>query len=326
MPHDAARSNSGRHSTPTMSHFRELYTAADAASIDHDTLFNTSSSSPNPRESSACPPCSPAWNQRASAAASGRSYSLHSPVRPWSSVVKGPPTEEATECAGGPPASDRSLWPDALLVAAVRDDLPDPEALNVLAVRFGPPLWRRCLRLTGNCDKAGDLAQETWRRLLRTRGSLRPEKNFRAYLTTVATNIWRDGFRAARRAGAMAEHRLVALDAAGPASNGEAVPTVNVISADGCGGMITLAEVVPDAYEVETRARRLLIEDLHHALACLSPLHREVLLARFLHGESCALIGRRYARTEQAISGWVRDALCQARGHLGAMNLTARRE
>jgi RNA polymerase sigma factor (sigma-70 family) len=223
--------------------------------------------------------------------------------------------ELAVRLAGCPRICDHSHWPDARLVAAVREDKPDPKALNVLAIRFGRELLRRCMRLTGNWHKASDLAQETWYRLLRGRQALRPDGNFRAYLITVATNIWRDEYRAARRAGAMADFRLVSLDA----GVGDSLSPMESPAAPGSGQRVALAESVPDSSDVENRAQRLVVEELHHVLACLSPLHREVLQARFFRGESCAMIGRRYGRTEQSISGWVREALAQARGHLVAV-------
>jgi len=34
-----------------------------------------------------------------------------------------------------------------------------------------------------------------------------------------------------------------------------------------------------------------------------------VLVSRFLADESCAEIGRRYGRTEQTVSGWIRQAI-----------------
>jgi RNA polymerase sigma factor (sigma-70 family) len=56
--------------------------------------------------------------------------------------------------------------------------------------------------------------------------------------------------------------------------------------------------------------------DMDRALEALSPLSREVLVARYLVGESCAEIGRRYGRTEQTVSGWVREAIRQIRSYL----------
>jgi DNA-directed RNA polymerase specialized sigma24 family protein len=48
----------------------------------------------------------------------------------------------------------------------------------------------------------------------------------------------------------------------------------------------------------------------------LTPRHREVLIARFLEDESAAEIAKREGRSEQAISGWVREGLAEMRRHL----------
>jgi DNA-directed RNA polymerase specialized sigma24 family protein len=56
--------------------------------------------------------------------------------------------------------------------------------------------------------------------------------------------------------------------------------------------------------------------DIDDALEWLTPQLREVVVSRFIMGESCAEIGRRYARTEQTISGWVRQALREMKLHL----------
>jgi DNA-directed RNA polymerase specialized sigma24 family protein len=53
--------------------------------------------------------------------------------------------------------------------------------------------------------------------------------------------------------------------------------------------------------------------DIDQALERLEPVLREVLVARFLSGESCAEIGRRYGRTEQTVSGWVRQGVQEIR-------------
>jgi hypothetical protein len=45
---------------------------------------------------------------------------------------------------------------------------------------------------------------------------------------------------------------------------------------------------------------------------------RDVLLARYLDDESAAEIGRRYGRTEQTITGWLRQAIRQVREPLDA--------
>jgi RNA polymerase sigma-70 factor (ECF subfamily) len=195
---------------------------------------------------------------------------------------------------------DHSLWPDPWLVAAVRRDPPDHEALDTLAARHWKPLFARCQILTLNHDKANDLAQEAWCRILRARHGLKPGGNFPAYLTTIATNLWRDRNRSARRAGPLADGRLLALDAA---LTGEEDETV------------LLGDALPDFNNLRFQEQALLALDIDRALEQLTPQLRDVLVSRFLIGESCAEIGRRYGRTEQTISGWVRAAVREMRSY-----------
>jgi RNA polymerase sigma factor (sigma-70 family) len=193
---------------------------------------------------------------------------------------------------------DMASWPDGWLVAAVRRDPPDTAALDTLAERHWKPLFARCQLLTLNHQKANDLAQEAWCRLLRARHALKPDGNFPAYLATIATNLWRDRHRANRRAGALAEDRLLALDAPLRADEGETV---------------LLRDVVPDGNGLNVQDQALLALDIDRALERLTPQLRDVLISRFLMGESCAEIGHRYGRTEQTISGWVRAAVRETR-------------
>lgn len=189
---------------------------------------------------------------------------------------------------------DAFAWVDTWLIAAVRRDPPDEKALDVLAARYWKPLFGRCLVLTLNHHKANDLAQEAWCRVLRSRHALNPGGNFPAYLTTIATNIWRDWYRSARRAGPMAEHQLASLDA---------------VLEDGSGNTTSLADMLPDLNGLEAEQKKLLMIDIDHALEQLAPQTRDVLVSRFLAHESCAEIGRRYGRTEQSVSGWVRQGV-----------------
>ena len=205
----------------------------------------------------------------------------------------------------------RSGWPDAWLVNAVRREPPDEVSLDVLVTRYWKTLFARCQILTLDRDAASDLAQEAWLRVLRARTTLEPDKSFHAYIVTVATNLWRDRNRAARRAGAMAENRLASLDATDP-DHGESM---------------ALVDVVPDASTLSMDEQVLLKMDIDDALQRLDPQLRDVLVSRFLAGESAAEIGRRYERTEQTISGWIREAIREMRIHLGeSRNLDARAE
>ena len=196
---------------------------------------------------------------------------------------------------------DVTAWPDPWLIAAVRRDPPDVQALDALADRYWKLLFGRCQLLTLNHQKASDLTQDAWCRVLRTRHTLKPGGNFPAYLTTIATNLWRDGYRSARRAGPLAADRLESLDAADPNDDGESV---------------ALMDRIADLKVLPPEEQTLLAMDIDKALEHLTPQLREVLVARFITGESCAEIGHRYGRTEQSISGWVRQALREMKLHL----------
>jgi len=198
-------------------------------------------------------------------------------------------------------SNDVRSWPDAALVGAVRSDPPDEAALDALVERYWSRLFARCLLMTQSSEKAAELAQEAWYRILRARHTLKCEGNFWGYLMTVATNLWRDSNRSMRRAGAMAEHRVLALDAA---SLNNKVETAS------------LGDLLPDPKSLQAEQSKLLKLDIDEALAKLTPLFRDVLLSRVVVGESCAEIGRRYSRTEQTVSSWVRDALRQMRQFL----------
>lgn len=202
---------------------------------------------------------------------------------------------------GHVPHAEETTWTDAQLIAAVRRDPPDDAALQALVDRYWKMLYSRCLMLVQNADAAADLAQDTWLRLLKARRSLRPDGNLPAYLTTIATNVWRDQSRAARRAGPMAESRLASLDRSD--------------AADPDAGL-RLADVLPDPATLDGDEQLQLQIDIDHALGRLRPHLRDVLVARYLGGESSAEIGVRYDRTEQSISGWIRQALREMERHL----------
>ena len=200
------------------------------------------------------------------------------------------------------PWHGESDWPDGRLVEAIRSEPPSERALDVLVDRYWAALYARCRLLAQDDEHARDLAQDAWHRVLRARRTLDADGNFRGYLLTVATNLWRDRNRAERRAGPLADHRLASLDA--PPSSG--------------GDPASLADALPDPHSCDVEGRATLAADLDRALAGLSPRLRDVLLARYLDGESAAEIGRRYGRTEQSITTWLRQAAAELRAALGA--------
>jgi RNA polymerase sigma factor (sigma-70 family) len=192
----------------------------------------------------------------------------------------------------------KSDWPDAWLINAVRREIPDEEALDVLVARYWRALFARCQILTLEREAASDLAQEAWLRVLRARRTLEPDGNFHGYIIAIATNLWRDRNRSARRAGAMAENRLESLEAT-DSSHGQS---------------IALVDVVPDASTLSMDEQVALKMDIDNALQRLDPQLRDVLVSRYVAGESAAEIGRRYDRTEQTISSWIREAVREMEG------------
>lgn len=194
-----------------------------------------------------------------------------------------------------------AAWLDAELIESVRCEPPNEAALDVLVKRYWDAFFARCQMLTLNHEKALDLAQSTWLRLLRNRQALKSDGNFPAYLATIATNLFRDSYRASLRAGLMSDYWLESLDAAYANDDGDTV---------------TLVDVVPDLKTLDEEKQTLLAIDIDWALERLSPQMREVLVARFIDGESCAEIGRRYGRTEQTVSGWIRAALRHMKTYL----------
>ena len=217
------------------------------------------------------------------------------------SVIAGGAADVRTADDGGwAGLADVGAWPDAWLVAAVRCEPPDVPALDALVARYWRLLYARCEMLTVDRERASDLAQETWVRVLRARRSLQPDGNVAGYLVTVATNIWRDWHRSARRAGPLGEHRIASIDA----------------SLENAGEEASLGDLLPDLRARAAADQALLRLDIDRALARLSPRSRDLLTARYLDGESAAEIGRRYDRTEQTISAWVRQAIGEIRQFL----------
>ncbi len=186
-----------------------------------------------------------------------------------------------------------STWPDSWLISAVCRDEVDDTALQALVDRHWRTLYGRCELLTLDRERARDLAQETWTRLLRARTRLRPDGNFAGYVRTIATNIWRDQNRSHRHAAALADRRLLPLDAHSSTDDGDSV---------------ALGDTVPDIRGHSSEEELNLKLDVDRALSRLTPQLREVLVARYVDGESAAEIAERFGRTQQTITAWLRQA------------------
>jgi RNA polymerase sigma-70 factor (ECF subfamily) len=68
-------------------------------------------------------------------------------------------------------------------------------ALNDLMERHATPVFHFLCRMVGNEDDANDLAQETFVRVFKSRGSFRTNKKFSTWLFTIAANLARNHFR-----------------------------------------------------------------------------------------------------------------------------------
>jgi len=80
-------------------------------------------------------------------------------------------------------------------------------ALNDLMDRHAAGVFHFLCRMLGNEDDANDLAQETFVRVYRARGSYQPDRRFSTWLFTIAANLARNQLRWRAR------HRNVSLDA-----------------------------------------------------------------------------------------------------------------
>lgn len=192
---------------------------------------------------------------------------------------------------------------DATLLDLVRRDPVDIGAFDELIDRYWRRLFARCQLLTQDAELAADLAQETWCRVLRARHDLKPDGNFPGYLRTIATNLWRDWNRASRRRRGMS-----------PADG----PSIDSTIQLGDGDSGEFVDMLADPHTLNAEEQAQLAIDVDRALAALSPRVREVIVARFIDGESAAQIGKRHGRTEQTITTWLRQGKAELCVPLGA--------
>ena len=68
-------------------------------------------------------------------------------------------------------------------------------ALNDLMERHATPVFHFLCRMVGNEEDANDLAQETFVRVFKSRGSFRTNEKFSTWLFTIAANLARNHFR-----------------------------------------------------------------------------------------------------------------------------------
>lgn len=171
---------------------------------------------------------------------------------------------------------------DTELVEALRRA--DPAAFDVAFDRYRKGVWGFLLRMSGRAEVAEELLQDTFLRLAAHATRLRPDTNLRAWLFTVAHNL----FRSHRRWAWLDGQRLAELAARALRAPGGPTP-------------LELAAASETARAVE------------RALAALAPANREVallvLIERMEPAEVAVVLGlkpeavrQRLARARQAVA------------------------
>ena len=155
---------------------------------------------------------------------------------------------------------------DAELLAAARRG--DAMALEALLVRYQPHLYRFGLRMCGNEDDAGDVAQESLISMARSLRDFRGDASISSWLYTIARSFCIKK----RRRGKFAPAREESLDAPG-------------IDADQ-----RLADPAPSPEQTATN--RELQRALTRAIDRLEPAQREVLVLRDVEGLSAAEVAK----------------------------------
>lgn len=101
------------------------------------------------------------------------------------------------EVLGLLPMPDAPL--DADILAMQRLAAGDDEALKEIMLRWGDKVAAFLLRMTGEPDASGDLAEETFVKLFQNCGSYSATSTFASYLFTIASNLARNHERWKRR-------------------------------------------------------------------------------------------------------------------------------
>ncbi|NVB79740.1 MAG: RNA polymerase sigma factor [Kofleriaceae bacterium] len=159
-------------------------------------------------------------------------------------------------------------------------------AFAVLVERYMRRVASYCTKLTGDRDAAPELAQDTFLQIWLHRERYRPERPFRVFLFTVATNRSRNHNRWWRR---------------------RSRSTTTAEQTD-----VQLSD--PDQLdELLARERR---RRVHEAIGALSPRLREVILLRFEQGLDYTEIAAIVGRPEATIRTRVFHALEKLREHI----------
>jgi len=178
---------------------------------------------------------------------------------------------------------------DELLAAARRGDT---AALETLLVRYQPHLYRFGLRMCGNVDDAGDVAQESLISMARSVRDFRGDSSVSSWLYTIARRFCIKK----RRRSKFAPAREESLDT------------------PGTGAGQHLADPRPNPEQAATN--RELATALTHAIDALEPSQREVLVLRDVEGLSALEVARILGLSVEAVKSRLHRARVAVREEL----------
>ena len=189
------------------------------------------------------------------------------------------------------PASHATGSPsDDQLLAAARQG--DTAALETLLVRYQPHLYRFGLRMCGNVEDAGDVAQESLISMARSVRDFRGDSSVSSWLYTIARRFCIKK----RRRSKFAPAREESLDTSGP--------DVARHLAD------------PGPNPEQTATNQELATALAHAIDRLEPTQREVLVLRDVEGLSAREVARVVGVSVEAVKSRLHRARVAIREEL----------
>jgi RNA polymerase sigma-70 factor (ECF subfamily) len=192
------------------------------------------------------------------------------------------------------PAGATAVPPtDDELLAAAR--LGNAAALEALLVRYQPHLYRFGLRMCGNVEDAGDVAQESLMSMARSLRGFRGDSSVSSWLYSIARRFCIKK----RRRSKFAPAREESLDASGT------------------GVAQRLADPAPTPEQ--TASNRELAAELTRAIDALDPPQREVLVLRDVEGLAAPEVARILAISVDAVKSRLHRARIAVRHELAPM-------
>lgn len=174
----------------------------------------------------------------------------------------------------------------------------DARAFTVLVGRHRQPLYNFVLRFVGHPQRAEDVLQETWLKVIRGSREYEPRARFTTWAFTIARNLCVDAARKERT------RRTESLDVAAEGAEGEARPLMDALPGPDLNA--------PDRSAHNRRLQPLLVQ----AIGALPEEQREVFLLREYQGVGFREIADIVGVNENTVKSRMRYALESLRRQL----------